>query len=146
MLAATQPRLMARTAHRAGWSLSVLAILFLLFDTVIKVLSLPPAVEATTQLGYAAGLVATIGLIELACLVVYCIPRTARLGAILLTGYLGGAVATHVRAGSPLFSVVFPLLIGALVWGGLLLRDARLRSSCLGAVNHLASGEPAAGG
>lgn len=73
-----------------------------------------------------------IGLIQLACLAVYVIPRSAILGAILLTGYLGGAVATHLRAGSPLFSLVFPLIIGALVWGGLLLRDARLRALLVG--------------
>lgn len=128
MLAATQPMPMARGARWAGWSLSTLAILFLLFDTVIKLLSLPVAVEATTQLGYAAGLVATIGLIELVCLLVYCIPRTAPLGAVLLTGYLGGALAIQLRADSPLFSLVFPMIIGALIWGGLLLRDARLRA------------------
>jgi hypothetical protein len=122
----------ARTAVWGGRLVSGLAVLFLLFDTVIKLLTLAPAVEATTQLGYAASLVAVIGLIELACLAVYVIPRSAILGAILLTGYLGGAVATHVRAGSPLFSVVFPLIIGALVWGGLLLRDARLRSLLVG--------------
>lgn len=112
----------------AGRVLSALAILFLAFDTVIKVLNLPPAVEATTQLGYPAGLVVTIGLIELACLVLYAIPRTAIIGALLLTGYLGGAIATQVRAGAPLFPVVFPLIIGALVWGGLVARNARLRA------------------
>ena len=132
MVTATQPMPIARTAVWGGRGVSGLAVLFLLFDTVIKVLNLAPAVEATTQLGYAAGLVAVIGLIELACLAVYVIPRTAILGAILLTGYLGGAVATHVRAGSPMFSVAFPLIIGALVWGGLLLRDARLRSLLVG--------------
>ena len=132
MVTATQPMPIVRTAVWGGRLVSGLAVLFLLFDTVIKLLNMAPAVEATTQLGYAAGLVAVIGLIELACLAVYVLPRTAILGAILLTGYLGGAVATHVRAGSPLFSVVFPLIIGALVWGGLLLRDARLRSLLVG--------------
>jgi hypothetical protein len=88
-------------------------------------------VEATTQLGYAAGLVAGIGVLELARLPVYAFPRTAPLGAILLTGYLGGAIATQVRAGSPLFSVVFPVLIGTLLWGGLVLREARVRALLL---------------
>ena len=80
------------------------------------------------QLGYPVGLTLGIGVLELACLAAYALRRTAPLGALLLTGYLGGAVATHVRAGSPLFSVVFPLIIGALLWGGLYLRDRRLRA------------------
>lgn len=116
----------------AGSILTALAVLFLIFDTVIKVLMLPVAVEATTQLGYAAALVRLIGLIELGCLAIHLIPRTAVLGAVLLTGYLGGAVATHLRSGSPLFSLIFPLLIGALLWGGLLLRDSRLRALLVG--------------
>lgn len=114
-----------------GRILSALAILFLAFDTVIKVLNLAPAVEATSQLGYPAHLVVSIGLIQLACLAVYTFPRTAFLGAILLTGYLGGAVATQVRAESGLFSVVFPLIIAALVWGGIFLRSERVRSLIL---------------
>jgi hypothetical protein len=112
----------------AGRGISALAVLFLLFSGVIKVLNLAPAVEATVQLGYPESLVLVIGLLELACLAVYVIPRTSMLGAILLTGYLGGAVATHVLAGSDLFSLVFPILIGALIWGGLFLRDDRLHA------------------
>ena len=84
--------------------------------------------EATTQLGYPESLVFGIGIIELVCLVVYVMPRTSVLGAILLTGYLGGTVATNVRAGSELFSVFFPTIIGVLIWGGLFLRDRRLRA------------------
>ncbi|MFZ4662935.1 MAG: DoxX family protein [Caldilineaceae bacterium] len=112
----------------SGITLSALAILFLLFDSVIKVLTMAPAVEATTQLGYRAELVMGLGLLEVVCLLIYIIPRTALLGAVLLTGYLGGAIATHVRNGSDTFSTIFPLIIGALVWGGLLLRDAKLRT------------------
>ena len=112
----------------AGYTLSGLAILFLIFDTVIKVLNMAPAVEATTQLGYPASLVIVIGVIELICLAVYVIPRTSIFGAILFTGYLGGAVATNLRAGTPLFNVIFPLIIGALLWGGIYLRDAQLRA------------------
>lgn len=113
----------------AGRIAGGLAILFLLFDTIIKLLRLPQAVEGTVQLGYPEGVVLCIGIIELVCLVVYVIPRTSVLGAILLTGYLGGAVATHVRIGSPLFShILFPVYVGALVWGALLLRDERLRA------------------
>jgi len=118
----------ANTTIRARRIISALAVLFLAFDGIIKVLKLAPAVEATTQLGYPAGLVITIGVLELTCLAVYVIPRTSVLGAILLTGYLGGAIATQVRAGTPLFSIVFPIIIGALIWGDLFLRDERLRT------------------
>jgi hypothetical protein len=111
-----------------GRSISALAAAFLLLDGVIKVLQLASAVDASAKLGYGAGLTLGIGILELACLAVYLFPRTAPLGALLLTGYLGGAVATHLRAGSPLFSVVFPLLLGALLWGGLALRERRVRA------------------
>jgi hypothetical protein len=112
----------------AGRIMSALAILFLLFDTAGKLLRLAPFVEGTTQLGYPASAVLGIGIIELLCLVGYLIPRAAILGAVLLTGYLGGAVATHVRLGSPLFThTLFPIYVGVLIWGGLYLRDPRLR-------------------
>src|SRR5215212_6916439 len=115
MLAATRTVPAIKTTIWAGWIISAFAILFLIFDSVIKVLNLAPAVEATTQLGYPASLIIGIGILELACLAVYAIPRTAVLGAILLTGYLGGAIATQVRAGAPMFSIVFPIIIGALI-------------------------------
>jgi len=127
MLAATRTVPAIKTIW-AGRIISAFAVLFLIFDSIIKVLNLAPAVEATTQLGYPASLVIGIGILELACLAVYIIPRTAALGAILLTGYLGGAIATQMRAGSPLFQVIFPLIVGALVWGGLFLREERLRA------------------
>ena len=112
----------------AGSVLTALGALFLTFDTIIKVLALAPAVQGTVQLGYEAGAVIWIGAIELVCLVLYLIPRTAVLGALLLTGYLGGAVASHVRLGSPLFShILFPIYIALLLWGGLYLRETRLR-------------------
>ncbi|NJM40141.1 MAG: DoxX family protein [Anaerolineae bacterium] len=117
----------SKPATWAGRILSALAVLFLIFDGVIKVIQHPQAVEPTTKLGYAAHLVQPLGLIELICLVLYVFPRTAILGAVLMTGYLGGAVATQVRAGADTFSLVFPLIIGALLWGGLYLRDSRLR-------------------
>jgi hypothetical protein len=128
MLSATQIAPAAKTTVWAGRVLSALAIVFLIFDTVIKVLNMAPAVEATTQLGYPASLVVVIGVIELACLLIYVIPRTTVLGAILLTGYLGGAVATNLRADAPVFNIVFPAIVGLLIWGGLFLRDARLRA------------------
>jgi hypothetical protein len=128
MQTATHIAPVSTTRLWAGRIIGALAILFLLFDAVIKVLQLAPATESFAQLGYPVGLTLGIGLLELACLAVYALPSTAPLGALLLTGYLGGAVATHVRAGSPLFSVVFPVIIGALLWGGLYLRDRRLRA------------------
>ena len=113
----------------AGRIMSGVAVLFLLFDSVGKVLKLAPVVEGTTQLGYPVSVLLGIGTVELLCLVVYMIPRTSILGAILLTGYLGGAVATHVRIGSPLFShVLFPIYVAVLIWGGLYLRDERPRT------------------
>ena len=113
----------------AGRILSGVAVAFLVFDTVIKLMRHPAAVEGTAQLGYPEHVVVGIGLVELLCLALYVIPRTAVTGAILFTGYLGGAVATHVRLGNPLFShTLFPIYVAALLWGGLWLREGRLRS------------------
>lgn len=112
-----------------SYALTALVALFLIFDTTLKLLQLPPAVQATVELGYPASLVLTIGLIQLACLALCLLPRTAILGAILMTGYLGGAIATHLRLGNPLFShVLFPIYIALLLWGGLYLRDTRLQA------------------
>ena len=111
-----------------GRILSGLAVVFLLFDAAVKLLELPVAVEATTQLGYPESVMIPLGLIEVACSIVYLVPRASVLGAILWTGYLGGAVATHVRVGSPLFSqALFPIYVAALLWAGLWLRELRLR-------------------
>jgi hypothetical protein len=113
----------------AGRIISALAVLFLLFDSVIKVTRLPVAVEGTTQLGYPESVVLGIGIVELSCLALYVFPPTSILGAILLTGYLGGAIATHVRVGNPLFThILFPVYVAALIWGGPYLRDSRLRA------------------
>jgi hypothetical protein len=128
MQSVTQTIPVSKKTLWAGRIISALAVLFLLFDGVIKVMQHPEAVRPTIQLGYPASLVLGIGIIELVCLVVYVIPQTSVLGAILLTGYLGGAIATQVRAGSELFSVFFPIIIGVLIWGGLFLRDNRLRA------------------
>jgi len=117
-----------KTGSVAGHILTGLVASFLTFDMVLKVLQLAPAVQGTTELGYPAGTVLWIGVIELACLVLYLIPRTSVLGALLLTGYLGGAIATHVRVGSPLLShTLFPIYVALMVWGGLYLRETRLR-------------------
>jgi len=111
----------------AGYILTALAGLFLMFDTVIKVLRLPVAVQGTTELGYPAETVIWIGLAELVCLGLYLAPPTSVLGAVLMTGYLGGAIATHVRVGSPLLShTLFPIYVAVVLWGGLYLREPRL--------------------
>jgi hypothetical protein len=112
-----------------GRTLSALAILFLSFDTIVKVLRLPVAVDGTTQLGYPESSVFVIGIIQLVCLVLYVIPKTSVFGAILFTGYLGGAIATHLRIGSPLFThILFPIYVAVLIWGGLYAREPRLRA------------------
>jgi hypothetical protein len=111
-----------------GRILSAIPSLFLLLDGVMKLVKPAPVVEATVGLGYSEGVILPLGVVLLVCTVVYIIPRTSILGAILLTGYLGGAVATHVRVGTDLFPVFFPVMIGVLLWGGLALRDARLRA------------------
>lgn len=113
----------------AGRILSWLAALFLAFDGVIHVLKIAPVVEAFGQLGYPLGTAVTLGVIELVCVALYLFPRTAVLGAVLLTGYLGGAIATQVRIGAPLFSTtLFPIYVAIFLWGGLYLRDDRVRS------------------
>jgi hypothetical protein len=122
------PVAVATSALWTGRVLSALGVLFLVFDTAIKLVGARAAVEGTVQLGFAQHQVLTIGLIELACLVLYLVPRTAVLGAVLFTGYFGGAIATHLRLGNPLFShVLFPTYVAALLWVGLSLRDPRVR-------------------
>lgn len=111
-----------------GRILSDLSALFLIFDGVMKLVKPKSVVEATSRLGFPEGALTGIGLVLLAGTILYLIPRAAVLGAILLTGYLGGAVATQVRAGSGVFETLFPAIVGALVWGGLLLQDGSLRA------------------
>jgi len=109
----------------AGWIASALPVLMLIVSGVMKLVKPAPLVEGFARFGYSDSLALGIGIVELACTVIYLIPRTSVLGAILLTGYLGGATATHVRIGDPFF---VPIVLGVLVWGGLYLRDARLRA------------------
>ena len=122
----------AKSSSGALWGgriLSGLTVLFLAFDAVTKIARASFSVVGTVQLGYPASTVMPIGIILLACLIVYAIPRTAPLGAILLTGYLGGAIATHVRVGNPLFThELGPVYFAAVLWTGLYLRDARVRA------------------
>jgi len=112
-----------------GRILSVLIIAFLLVDGIMKVMKARVAVEGSIQLGYPESVVFGIGAILLVSTALYAVPQTSVLGAILLTGYLGGAIATHVRVGSPLFGYrFFPIYVGVVLWAGLYLRDARLRA------------------
>lgn len=109
--------------------LSGLAILFLAFDTAIKFAHITPVTQTMAQLGIPDHLVLTIAIIQAICLVLYIVPRTAILGAVLFTGYLGGAIMSNLRVENPLFShVLFPTYIGALLWVGLYLRDTRVRA------------------
>jgi DoxX-like family len=118
-----------RGLHRAGWAMSGLVIAFLLMDAGMKLLALPVVLQAQADLGFEGkDMARLLGAILLVCTVLYAAPRTAVLGAIMLTGYLGGAVAVKLRIGDPLFSnVLFGVYVGVLVWGGIYLRDARLR-------------------
>lgn len=121
----------AAAANRTRWLgriLTGIAIVFLAMDTVIKLVGASVAVDGTVQLGYGAHQVITIGMLELLGLLLYLVPRTATLGVVILTGYLGGAIASNLRLELPLFShVLFPTYVAALLWGGLYLRDARVR-------------------
>jgi hypothetical protein len=119
----------SRKSLWAGRILSGLVILFLTFDAVIKLLKLPMVIEGTVKLGYPETVIFGLGLVLLVSVIAYGVPRTSLLGAILLTGYLGGAIATHLRVGDPLFShTLFPVYVAVLMWGGLYLRDATLRA------------------
>lgn len=111
-----------------GWIISAIPILLLLADGVGKLLKPEQVIQSTIELGYPESTLTGIGLVLLFCTVVYAVPRFSVVGAVLLTGYLGGAVATHVRLGNPLFShVLFPVYIGIFVWAGLYLRHEPLR-------------------
>jgi hypothetical protein len=117
-----------RVSHRVGRVLTVLLVLFLLFDSITKLMRLPAVVTATVQMGFPASTVPIIGGTLLVCLALYVIPRTAVLGAVLLTGYLGGAVCSQLRIEAPLFSTTLAAVyVGVVVWGALYLRSEALR-------------------
>jgi hypothetical protein len=112
-----------------GRTLTAISVVFLFFDSVTKLMLVKPVVDAMPALGYPVSLARPIGIILLACLIVYLIPQTRVLGAVLVTGFLGGAVATNVRIGNPLFTHdLFPVYVAIMLWGGLYLRDARVRA------------------
>lgn len=129
MAAQSQGSARPRWMQWTGWGMTGLIIAFLLFDSVSKLVLEHHVVEATTKIGYPLETIRPLGIICLVCTILYAIPRTSILGAILLTGYLGGAIASKVRIEDPLFSsVLFGVYFGILVWGGLYLRDERLRA------------------
>ena len=124
-----EPSVVSRRARVGANFMGGVAVLFLLFDATIKLAVIDPVVQSMQQLGWPVTLAPTIGIIELCCLALYLVPRTSVLGALLLTGYLGGAVATHLRIGSPLPShTLFPIYVALMLWGAIWLRDVRLRA------------------
>jgi hypothetical protein len=111
-----------------GRALSAIVALFLAFDALMKLLRIAPVMKASMELGYPTYAVFGIGVVLALCVALYAMPHTSFFGALLLTGYLGGAIATHVRVGDPLWThTLFPIYVAAMVWGGLVLRDRRLR-------------------
>ncbi len=121
----TQPFTISKKMLWAGRIVSALPVLMLFMSGVMKLLKPAAVVEGFAKLGYAEDLALGLGIVELICTAIYVIPRTSVLGAILLTGYLGGATATHVRVGDPFYG---PVILGVLVWLGLFLRDYRVRA------------------
>ena len=119
--------LLSGTQLWVGRIASALASLFLVVDGAMKLLKPPAVVKATSQLGYEESAILGIGVTLLACTLLYIVPGTSTLGAVLLAAYLGGAVASNIRANMPLFNIIFPMMIAALLWGGLWLRDIRVR-------------------
>ncbi len=129
MPSATETTPISRNKLWAGRILTALPVLFLLVDVVLKFLQPAPVVEAMARLEYPMSLAPVLGIILFLCVIVYLVPSTSVLGAVLLTAYLGGAIATHVRVGDPIFShVLFPVYLAGMLWGGLYLREDRLRA------------------
>ena len=125
----------SRRARIAGWTISTLLLVLLAFDAGIKLVGAKAAVEGTVQLGYPASALPVIGMLALVCWVLYAVPRTAPLGALLWTGYFGGTVATHLRVGNPLFThILSGVWVATLLWVALWLRDARVRAMVRGIV------------
>jgi hypothetical protein len=110
-----------------GRVITAVPIAFLIFDAVIKLMNIPPVAESFKSLGFKRNLALELGILELVLIAIYLVPRTAILGTVLWTGYLGGAIATHLRLDNPLFShILFPIYVALPLWLGLWLRDARL--------------------
>jgi hypothetical protein len=123
------PTSSSKTQRWFAWFLSGFAVLFLVFDGVTKLMKIQVVTDTMAQLGYPADLTVTIGTILLVCTALYVIPTTAVFGAVLLTAYFGGAISTNLRVGNPMFThVLFPVYLALFIWGGLYLRDARVRA------------------
>jgi hypothetical protein len=134
MSAATQvnpltnvPNSNSRTLIWGGRIVSTLVALFCAFDGIMKVIKEPHVIAASAEFGFSTNEMVLIGVLMLACTVLYAIPRTAILGAVLLTGYLGGAVLANIHVGHPLFECIFPVIFGMLAWGGIFVREPRVR-------------------
>jgi hypothetical protein len=125
--AQTQSAKPSKVARWAGWALTGLFGVFLLLDGVAKLFKPEPVVKGTVELGFSEDVIIPLGVVLIVSTILYLIPQTCVLGAILLTGYLGGAVATHVHAQHDAFRVLLPVIFGALIWLGLYLREPRLR-------------------
>jgi hypothetical protein len=123
----SEPRTISRGLTWTGRILSILTVLFMLFDAYGKLAKITPVLDACARLGIPASNILSIGVLLLISTIIYAIPRTSVLGAVLLTGYLGGAVAIQMRAGSPTFETVFPVIFGIVLWGGVYLRECGLR-------------------
>lgn len=124
-------RTASKLSRAAGFLMSGLVITFMLFDAGMKLFPLDIVIKTTAELGYppSPGLARGLGILALVCTALYALPRTATLGAIFLTAYMGGAVATHLRVGNPLFThILFGAYLAVFAWGGLYLRDARIRA------------------
>ena len=126
MLSDTQTDSVSKKMLWAGYIISALPVLMLIVSGAMKLVKSAPVVEGFVRFGYPVSLALGIGLVELACVAIYMIPKTSVFGAILLTGYLGGATATHLRIGDPSF--VMPFVLGVMVWGGLFFRDPCVRA------------------
>lgn len=129
--AESNPATTSRFMRTAGFTMSGIVVAFMLFDAGIKLVPLDIVIKSTAELGYppSPALARGLGIVALLCTALYALPRTAVLGAILLTAYMGGAVATHLRVGNPLFThMLFGVYLAVLAWGGLYLRDARIRA------------------
>jgi uncharacterized membrane protein (UPF0182 family) len=128
MLSTMQEAAVSKAALWTGRIISGLVVLFLLFDGVTKLMRVEPVLKAAAQLGLSVTQIVGIGILLLVCTAIYVIPRTSILGAVLLTGYLGGATAIQVHARNPMFETLFPVMFGVLVWAGIYLRDAGIRA------------------
>lgn len=128
MQAAVEPATVSKGSLWAGRIVSTILVLFMLFDGVTKVMKARQVIEATVRIGFPESTIVGIGIALLICTALYVIPQTSVLGAILLTGYLGGATAANVRAGTGLFNTSFPVIFAVLVWLALFVRERRLRA------------------